>query len=128
MDIGKIAVFGITGAVLTIILREEKSSYSIFTAIMTCVLIFVFILPYLAEITEKIKEIGQGLDIYTEYISVMIKALVIAYISMFSSQLCRDFGQGSIGDKIELGGKVIILINAASVMEDMASRIMRFMQ
>ncbi len=128
MDIGKIAVFGITGAVLTVILKEEKSPYSMFTAIVTCILIFVFILPYLENIIEKIKGIGEGLDIYTQYISVMIKALVTAYISMFSSQLCRDFGQNSIGDKIELGGKVIILISAVSVMDDMAERIMRFMQ
>ncbi len=128
MDICKIAIFGITGAVLTVILKEEKSSFSLFTAIMTCILIFVLILPLLGEIMERIKEIGEGLDIYSEYISLMIKALVTAYVSMFSSQLCRDFGQNSIGDKIELGGKVIILISAASVMEDMADRIMRFIQ
>ncbi len=128
MDIFRIAIFGITGAILALMLRDGKNTYSMLTAITVCLLIFAFILPYLTEIMEKIKEIGDGLDIYTEYISVMIKALVVAYISMFSSQLCRDFGQGSIGDKIELGGKVIILINAVSIMDDMAERIMRFIQ
>lgn len=128
MEIGKIAALGIIGAVLSVILREEKRSYSMLTAIMTCILIFAFILPYMSEIIEKVKEIGGDLEIYSEYIAVMIKALAIAYVSMFTSQLCRDFGQSSIGDKIELGGKVIILINAVSVIDDVAYRIMRFMQ
>ncbi len=128
MEIGKIAALGIIGAALAVILREERRSYAMLTAIMTCILIFVFILPYMAEIIEKVREIGGDLNIYSEYIAVMIKALAIAYVSMFTSQLCRDFGQNSIGDKIELGGKVIILINAVSVIDDVADKIMRFIQ
>ena len=128
MEIGKIAALGIIGAALAVILREERRSYAMLTAIMTCILIFAFILPYMAEIIEKVREIGGDLNIYSEYIAVMIKALAIAYVSMFTSQLCRDFGQNSIGDKIELGGKVIILINAVSVIDDVADKIMRFIQ
>lgn len=128
MEITKIAIVGIAGAVLSIILKEEKNSFSILTSVMTSVIIFIFILPRLSGIVNEITDIAGDIGVYKDYILVMLKSLAVAYIGMFSSQLCRDFGQNSIGDKIELGGKVIILITALPILNSLVDKILRFIQ
>ena len=42
------------------------------------------------------------------FFPVIIKVLAVAYVTDFTAQLCRDAGEGAIGSKVELAGKVII--------------------
>ena len=44
------------------------------------------------------------------YFSTLIKMLGIAYLSEFSSGICKDAGQQAIALQIEMFGKISILI------------------
>ena len=47
-----------------------------------------------------------GLD--SSLFIIIVKIIVISYLVDFSVNLCEDMGVKSIGDKITLGGKVMI--------------------
>lgn len=125
MDIVKIAVIGLIGTILASTFRNDKN-YGIFVAIATGIVLFFLLLPSIADILNNFVYITQDAGINSQYVTVMIKALGIAYVSMFSAQICRDFNQNSIADKIELGGKVIILLNAMTIMNELIEEMLGF--
>ncbi len=108
-DVIKIAVVGIIGAVMAVVLKDRVPVFALMMSVITAVVIFLFVLPKLSEAIELFNNISTKINIRTEYISILIKSIAISYIAMFSSQLCRDFGQNSIAEKVELGGKLTII-------------------
>lgn len=125
MDVFRIGIIGLTGAVLALSLREERTTGFLVSLATGIVLLFV-IIPGIREIFASFYELESSIGINSRYIEVMLKALGIAYVSMFSSQLCRDFSQNSIADKIELGGKIIILINTMSIIKELIEEMLGF--
>ncbi len=108
-DVIKIAVTGLIGAVLAVVLKDRLPVFALMVSVITAIVIFIFILPGIAKVTELFERVKNSGNINVEYIAVIIKSVAVSYISMFSSQLCRDFGQNSIADKVELGGKLVIM-------------------
>ena len=45
----------------------------------------------------------------------MLKIIGIAYIAEFGAQIARDADQGAIAQKIELAGKVLIVVMAIPI-------------
>lgn len=125
MDVIKIAVIGLIGAILATTVRSDKG-FSFFVSIATGIVILFVAIPMLGNIFNNFVDISNSIGINSKYIVVMLKSIGIAYVSMFSSQLCRDFGQSSIADKIELGGKVVIMINAMTIVNQLIDEMLGF--
>lgn len=108
-DVVKIAAVGLIGAVMAVVLKDRSPVFALMVSIITALVIFLSVIPRLTEVTELFERVRSSADINVEYISVIVKSVAVSYIAMFSSQLCRDFGQSSIADKVELGGKLVIM-------------------
>jgi len=63
----------------------------------------------LRDVIQSIYEIATKYNVNTGYIATVIKIIAIAYICQFSSEVCRDSGQGAIASKIEFCAKILIL-------------------
>ena len=59
-------------------------------------------------------------------LETVLKIIGIAYIAEFGAQVTRDAGQGSIAAKIELAGKVLILIMAIPIINVIIETIVKF--
>ena len=125
MEVIKIALIGLIGAILATTVRSDKG-FSFFVSIATGIVILFVAIPMLGNIFNNFMDISNNIGINSKYVIVMIKSIGIAYISMFSSQLCRDFGQSSIADKVELGGKIIIMINAMTIVNQLINEMLGF--
>ena len=51
--------------------------------------------------------------------SAVLKIIGLGYITEFSASLCNDAGATSIGNKILLGGKILILISALPIVTNL---------
>ena len=49
------------------------------------------------------------------YITTLLKIIGMAYITEFAAESCRDASQNAIAAKIELAGKILIIITAMPV-------------
>ena len=47
---------------------------------------------------------------------IVLKVTGIAYLAQFGMQLCNDAGQTSIAGKIELAGKIMMMVVSAPVL------------
>ena len=51
-------------------------------------------------------------SINSEYFTIVLKSLGICYVTQLASDTCRDSGYSAIASKVELAGKVSIVVIA----------------
>lgn len=110
MDIFKILAFIFIGAVLCVVLKNQRPEYAMALAICCALAVLAQIVKSIASplvlIEQKISQ--SGID--GNYFKVALKALGIGYVTSFIAEACRDAGQNSLAIKAELAGKCAIFI------------------
>ena len=114
------AIVGISAiiAVLSILLKKYSPEYSMLMIIMTGIFLIFNILKMLNPVLSEIKRLSENLGIFNKHIFILLKVLAIAFLTQFSSETCIDAGQTSLASKIELAGKVLILLAALPLLKE----------
>lgn len=115
MEILKIAALALSAVILIVLVKNYKPEFGIFVAIGCSVLILYFLVDSLKYAFAYMSQLYDKLEYGKTYFPIIIKVLAIAYITEFTSQLCKDAGESSIASKVELAGKVIIFCVAIPV-------------
>jgi len=116
MEIIKIAGIALTGVISAALLKSINKDISLYVILATAVIILIAVLGEISEIFSFIENIYDDITYGREFFPVIIKVLIIAYITDFTAQLCKDAGEGSIGSKVEMAGKVIIFYVAMPIL------------
>jgi stage III sporulation protein AD len=116
MDIFKIVIVGILASIIAVILKEERPEIALILSMVTGLLIFVFLINKLNSVITILKYFASRTNIDILYFSTIMKVIAIAYITEFGAQICRDSGEGTIASKIELAGKVMIMVAAIPIL------------
>lgn len=116
MDILRIAVLGITGVLLALLLQKEKSEYSIFISMAVCICIFVYIIGKVETIVDFAKKMESLVAVDQTYITLILKMVGITYVAEFAMNICKDAGYTAIGNQIELFAKLSILVLSIPVL------------
>lgn len=116
MEVLRIVGIGILATVMIIILKDNKPEFAILISIATSIAIFYIIMDKMVNIVDIITDIAKRANVDFVYYTTILKIIGIAYIVEFGSQISRDVGEESIASKIELGGKVIIMVLAMPIL------------
>lgn len=116
MDMIKIIGIGILGAVSALMLKEYKPVFSVCIGVLTAAVIFIQMLSQISHIFDVVSIISARLSINAEYIKIIIRIIGIAYIARFGSDICRDANQNAIAQKIELAGKIMIVVMSIPIL------------
>lgn len=110
MNIFAIISLGLIGAVLAITIKATRPEMAILVTLATGIGITFVVAKDLANVFNAICDIINKSGVNSEYFEIAIKASLIAYITQFASEMCKDAGEGAIAVKIEFAGKLSILI------------------
>ncbi len=108
MDIIKIIGIALTGLLAASLIKNVRNEFSIYIVICVIVIIFFLIADKLVSVFAFLQSIYGQITYGKTFFPILIKILAIAYMADFTSQLCKDAGEGAIGNKVEFAGKVII--------------------
>lgn len=128
MEIIQIVGIGICATFLVLLLNEfkmEKFTMAI-TVFISCVL-FLFLLDKVQYLLDEIQKLAQQASVKNVYVETLLKIIGIAYIAEFGVQITKDAGQKAIASKIELGGKVLILVLAVPILTALIETILSFL-
>lgn len=112
----KIAVIGITAAVLAAWVKTVKSEYALWIVLATGVFLTLTVLMKLETIVDELRFLQGYFVEYSSYIKLLVKIIGITYLSEFSSDLCKDAGANTLGTQVELFGKLSILVLCMPIM------------
>lgn len=109
MELIKIVGVGIATTICYVLIKQVKNEFAIFIALAGSVVMLVMIVGQVSGVVEYFKEIVQKTGIDTTIYFTVLKIIGVGYLTEFASNLCSDAGTASIGNKIMLGGKIVIL-------------------
>lgn len=127
MQMIQIVGIGLVATVLIIILRRQKPEIAVQVSIMTGVVIFMLLASKLSVVIDLLEDYADKAEIKPVYFSAILKITGIAYIAEFGAEICKDAGEGAIASKIELAGKVIIVMLAAPIITSLLDLIIEVM-
>lgn len=108
MNIFTAAALGITGVLLAITLKSIRPELALAVSLATGLIIMLDLCTGIADIFSRLKDIALKNGINGAYLTIAVKACIIAYITQFSAELCKDAGENAVGVKIEFAGKLAI--------------------
>ncbi|WP_225218847.1 stage III sporulation protein AD [Fictibacillus norfolkensis] len=116
MEIIQIVGFGLVAAFLALVLKEQKANFAFLVTLMVGAGIFLFLIDKIGQILTMLQRLAINANVNMIYVETLLKIIGIAYIAEFGAQITRDAGQGAIASKIELGGKILILVMAIPIL------------
>ena len=124
MEITRVIALGLTGTVLSVLLKKENPQIAMLTAAATGILIFLMLCVPLGNLLSLLKETAEQAGVGEGYFGIVLKVIGIAYLTQFGSQLCADAGENAVAAKIELAGKVLMMTAAAPVLTGLLEMVM----
>lgn len=108
----KIALIGVVVALIILLMKGFQSRLTPMITISASVLLSGMVLKMADSAIDSISEIFKASKMENESIKNVIKIVGVAYVADFSSSICRDLGENSIASKIEIAGRVYIVLLA----------------
>jgi stage III sporulation protein AD len=127
MDILQIIGLAIIATVIIAVIKGQRPEIAIQISIAAGIIVFAMILGKVTAVIELLNSYAQKVNIDTIYISTLLKIVGIAYIAEFGAEVCKDAGEGAIASKVELAGKVFIVVLAVPIITSLLDLIIRIM-
>lgn len=110
-------LFSVIGAALIsaaicVLLQKTNPEFSMMTSILAGALIFAVVIVNFTPVLDQVEQWADEFGLKYEYLSIVVKALGICYLTQLAADSCRDAGYSSLAGKVELGGKVTVLVLA----------------
>lgn len=127
MEIIQVVGLGLISTILILIIKEQKPIFAFLLAASTGILIFLFLIGKIATVVGELERMAEAAGVQMIYLKTILKIIGIAYIAEFGSQIVRDAGQESIAAKIELAGKVLIMVLAIPIIGIIIETVMKLL-
>lgn len=109
MEIVKIIGIAFLALIIVIILKQYKPEFAIYASILAGSVILFISLGKLSGIINLLEDISSKTTINGEFLSILIKITGIAFLTEFAVSVCKDSGETAIANKVDMGGKIIIV-------------------
>ena len=127
MNAIQLCMIAVLGIAIILILKEWKADLLPLVRI-ALVLVFGFsLLKLVSPAILYIKSISQS-DGFSQYSTLLFKALGIAVLTQICAQMCRECGEGGIASGVELVGKIEILLLCIPLIEELLSLAQELLQ
>ena len=110
MEILKIIGVGLITLVSYLLVKQVKPEIAICISLGGGIIMISMIVNYCIDIINVFTSIVDKTGLDGGIFKTVLKIVGIGYLTEFSASICNDSGNSSIGDKIMLAGKIIILV------------------
>jgi len=126
MEMLQLVLFGILASFIYIVLKEIQPSIALFIIIISSVIIFLVVVQKISIIIYVIKDLSVRASIPSIYMQTLLKIIGIAYITEIGANIVKDAGMNALASKIELAGKLFILLLAIPIIKAVIETMIQF--
>ncbi len=127
MDVVKIIGIGLIALIIIIVLKQYKPEFVIYVSLIAGALILFLVLDKLIGIIELLSNISKKAGISGEFLNILLKITGIAFLTEFAVSICNDSGETAIANKIDLGGKIIIIAISIPIISSLLELIIKIL-
>lgn len=125
METIKIIGIGITALIIIVIIKQYKPEFAIYVSLMAGTIIIFLVLDKLLGIINLLTVLSKKMGVNAEYLSILLKITGIAILTEFGVSICKDAGEAAIANKVEFGGKIVIISISIPIISALLEVIMR---
>lgn len=116
MGIFQVVGIGLITTVLAVVLRGPKPELATLLSLAAGALLLLAVLPPLGEVVMTLAGLSREVHLNFQYLGTILKIIGISYLVGFGAQIARDAGERALAEKMELAGKVAVMVMAIPVM------------
>ena len=109
MDIVKIIGVGLTATIIIIILKQYKPEFTVYASLIAGAIILFMVMDKLNAVIDILQGLASKTGVGSTFLGILLKITGIAILTEFAVSICKDSGETAIANKIDLGGKIIII-------------------
>lgn len=125
MDIIKIVGIGLIALVIILILRQYKPEFAIYVSLIAGIAILIISLSQISGVLDLLKSISSRANINSQFLSLLLKITGIAFLTEFAVSISNDCGETAIANKIDLGGKALIIVISIPIITALLETILK---
>lgn len=123
----KILAIALLTVIATVIVKPVRSDFALVIALTGGILVLMRVLGYVGQVFSVISDIVSLSGVSSSLYTLLLKIVGVGYLVEFTAGICSDTGNSSLGDKVLLGGKVIILVMALPIVTNILQIIMELL-
>ncbi|EPZ48960.1 MULTISPECIES: stage III sporulation protein AD [Alicyclobacillus] len=127
MHIFQLVGIGMTATILVSVLREHAPQFAMLVSILAGIVLLTMVVHNMDGVVQSLAGLADAAKLNHSFLSTVLKIIGIAYIVEFAAQVARDAGEGSLAGKIELAGKVGIIILAMPIITDVVESLVHLL-
>lgn len=120
MNIGAIAGICLCAAVTSAMLRRYHQEYASVLSIAAGAVVLIALLSGLAPAFSEIKNLLSSAGLSASYSQILFKTMGICFLAQFAADSCRDAGENVLASRVELAGKLAIVVLSLPLFENIA--------
>lgn len=116
-----IAVVGVLlcTAMLAVLLRTQRPELAMCLGLAAAVLVAMLLVRQIAPLISTMRRMLTMTTLPTEGFGVMLKAAGVCLLTQITADTCRDAGETALAAKAELAGRVLMLMLAVPLFEEL---------
>lgn len=127
MEIVHIVGLGFVAAILLVLLRQQRPELATQLSIAVGAIIFVLMIGRILSVVNLLESLAERAKISEIYLTTVLKIVGVAYVADFGAQVLRDSGEGAVASKVEMAGKIIILLMAVPIIMAITETLMKML-
>jgi len=119
MDLVKIIGIALVTTFAVMVLKPTKPELAAVVSIAGGVIVLLMFVDALSQVLGGFTAIVNRTGVSSEVFSALLKIIGIGYLADFAAGICTDAGNNSMAQKVSLAGKVIILVLALPIIDNL---------
>ena len=125
MEIIKIIGIGLTALIVIIILKQYRPEFAVYISIIAGVFILLLSLSQFSGVINLLRDLSSKANINSVFLGIILKITGIAILTEFAVSISQDSGESSIANKVDIGGKVIIITISLPIISSLLETILK---
>lgn len=125
MDIVKIIGIAFVALIIIVILKQYKPEFVIYVSMVAGAIIILLSIDKLSGIINLLQSLSSKTPINGQFLGILLKITGIAFLTEFAVSVCNDAGESAIANKVDLGGKVIIVAISIPIISSLLETIVK---
>lgn len=127
MEIVQVVGLALVAGALLVVVRQQRPEMALLLSLAVGAVIFIAMVGRVMAVVSAFTTLADRSRIDGMYMGTVLKIIGIAYMADFGAQVLSDAGEKAVAAKIEMAGKVVILLLAVPVLVAIMDTLLQMM-
>ena len=128
MSVFSIIGIALIGVIMSLLLKNHLSTYALMVTLLTGIIILCWCIVNIIPVIDKLQYLIEQTNMPNEYGIIIFKSIGLTFIVQLISDICKDAGETAISSKLELMGKIAILLISLPLFEKIISVVLEMLK